>query len=121
MSVHIGLMIWKEMKRQDLSSAFLATELKISKVKAQDILNSASIDTELLMNISEILNYNFFHYYEDSKAFSKIETQSKQKSAQEIERLRHLIAEKNKMIDLKDQFIKTQTNLIGLLEKGKYI
>lgn len=120
MSIHIGLMIWKEMKRRELSSATLAESLAISKNKMQTILNNSSIDTEILLKICEVLNFDFFKYYEENKLFTQLKAQSKLKSVQEIERLKGLVIEKNRTIDLKDQLIKTQNNTIALLEKGQY-
>lgn len=120
MSVHIGLMIWKEMKRQNLSNTALADLLAISKGRVQSIVKESSIDTELLTKICEVMNFNFFRFYEEIKVFKKIEIQVQQDKAAEIERLKALIHEKNKVIDLKDQLLKNQSSVITLLEKGQY-
>lgn len=120
MSKHIGLMIWKEMKRRELSSAALAESLAISKNRMQTILGNPSIDTEMLAKISEVLNFDFFQYYDQKKLASQIEAKSKENTTLEIERLKGLVLEKNKALDLKDQLIKTQQNMIMLLEKGQY-
>jgi len=120
MSVHIGLMIWKEMKRQNLSNTALADLLVMSKGRVQTIFKETSIDTELLLKISEVMNFNFFQYYEENKVFKKIEIQGQQDKKAEIERLKALISEKNKVIDLKDRLLKNQAGMITLLEKGQY-
>ena len=120
MNKHIGLLIWKEMKKRELSSAALAATLQISKNRMQTILSNTSIDTDMLLRISEALNFDFFQYYDKKKLVSQIEAAAKDNSLQEIERLKSLVREKNVAIDLKDQLIKTQTNMIALLEKGQY-
>ena len=120
MSVNIGLMIWKEMKQQQISVATLAESVEISKNKMQTILNSQSIETDLLLRISVKLNFNFFEVYENEAMIKKLKSQSKQEADQEIERLKHLIIEKNKIIDLKDQLLKTQTHINALMERGQY-
>ena len=117
MSIHIGLMIWKEMKAKGISVSSLGQILEISKPKAQEILNKDNIDVILLARISEILNYNFFEYYETGEVFSKIKTANKQKTTEEIRALKELLQEKNKMLELKDQYIKSQASMINLFEK----
>lgn len=113
-------MIWKEMKRQHLSNADLAVSLGISKSKAQAILTSPSIDTETLISICELMRFNFFQLYDDMDVLKKLKKQSKEETSQEIERLKNVITEKNKVIDLKDQLLKAQNNMVVLLEKGRY-
>lgn len=120
MSVNIGLMIWKEMKRQDLSSTSLAKALDISKLRLQKILKESTIDTEMLLKICETMNFNFFALYADSAAFKKLNGESQQAKDEEINRLKSLVVEKNTAIELKEQLIKTQLNIISLLEKGQY-
>lgn len=117
MSIHIGLMIWKEMKSKGVSASALALAMDMSKAKVQEILNQDNIDVILLAKISGALEYNFFSYYESSDVFSKINTQNKQKTTEEIKRLKEILHEKNKMMELKDQFIKSQASVITLLEK----
>ena len=120
MSVHIGLMIWKEMKQKDLSVSDIATALEISKTKTQELLNTATIDILTLVHISEILNYNFFSYYETGKVFSKIELHEKNRLAEEVGRLKALLIEKNRALELQEKLNKIQLNTISLLEKGQF-
>lgn len=117
MSIHIGLMIWKEMKAKGISASVLALKLGTSKTKVQEILNYDNIDVVLLSRISEVLGYNFFSYYESSDVFSKIKSENNQKTTEEIKRLKEILQEKNKIIELKDQFIKSQASMINLFEK----
>lgn len=120
MNVHIGLMIWKEMKQQGMTVASLATQLEISKLKAQDIINSSSLDINLLVRISEALKFNFLAYYETGKVFSNISQKEKKKSAEEINMLKILLLEKNKTIELKEKIIQNLSNTVSLLEKQHF-
>ncbi|WP_025144724.1 hypothetical protein [Pedobacter jeongneungensis] len=119
MSVHIGLMIWKEMKQQGVTVSSLADNLAISKTKTQEIINSASLDISLLVSISEILNYNFLAYYENGQLFSNLSHEEKRKSQEEIKRLKMLISEKNKAIELKEKMIQNLSHTVSILEKGQ--
>lgn len=120
MSIHIGLLIWKEMKRKNLSAADLSGALSISKSRVQTIFKDPSIDTDLLLKICDILSFNFFKFYGEIDVFAKIETLSRQDNKAEIERLTALLSEKNKVIDLKDQLLKVQAAMIIQLEKGQF-
>lgn len=108
------------MKQQQISVAALAESLEISKNKLQTVLNSKSIETDLLLNISEKLKFNFFEMYENEALIKTLKSQSKQEADLEIDRLKSLIIEKNKIIDLKDQLLKTQTHINTLMERGQY-
>lgn len=120
MSIHIGLMIWKEMKQRNISVSVLSDALEISKSKAQELMNSATIDILTLVRISEILNYNFFTYYESGKIFSRIESHEKNRLLEEVDRLRALLNEKNKALELQERLNKVQLSTISLLEKGQF-
>jgi len=120
MSVHIGLMIWKEMKTKEIPVSIFAEKMAISKIKAQEIINSSTLDVSLLANVSEILGYNFFSYYEKGKLFSELSKKETQASAEEIKRLKSLLSEKNKTIELKDKMIQNLSHTVSLLEKVQY-
>lgn len=120
MSVHIGLMIWKEMKVKGISVSILAEKVGLSKSKVQEIINSATLDVSLLANVSDALGFNFFSYYEKGKSFSELNQKELEKSKEEIGRLKSLLSEKNKTIELKDKMIQSLTHTVSLLEKVQY-
>ena len=120
MSLHIGLMILKQMKTEGISVSWLAGKLDISKNKAQEIINSSTLDVVLLAEISERLGYNFFSYYEKGNFFSDYSQQELQKSAEEIARLKSILAEKSKALELKDKMIQNLSQTVSLLEKVQY-
>ncbi|KIA91082.1 hypothetical protein OC25_23385 [Pedobacter kyungheensis] len=113
-------MIWKEMKTKGISVAVLAEKMAISKNKAQEIINSSSLDVALLATVSEILGYNFFSYYEKGKLFSDHNQKEIKASAEEIKRLKSLLSEKNKTIELKDKMIQNLSQTVSILEKVQY-
>lgn len=62
--VHIGEIIKAELSRQERSISWFARKLYCDRSNVYDIFKRKSIDTDLLMRISIILNHNFFSYYE---------------------------------------------------------
>ena len=64
--VHIGEEIRKELHRQERTISWFARKLFCNRSNVYDIFKRKSIDTDLLMRISNILEYDFFSYYTDS-------------------------------------------------------
>lgn len=61
--IFIGKIIEDELRNQERSVVWLARKLNCNRTNIYKIFHRASIDTELLLKISKILNRNFFMYY----------------------------------------------------------
>lgn len=61
--IHIGKLIEEELRKQERSVTWFAEKLCYERTNAYSIFKRQSIDTELLIRISKILNHNFFRYY----------------------------------------------------------
>ena len=64
--IHIGNLIEKEFRRQERSVSWLARKLFCERTNIYDIFKRQSIDTEMLLRISEALHHDFFQYYRNS-------------------------------------------------------
>lgn len=64
--IHIGNLIEKEFRRQERSVSWLAKKLYCERTNIYDIFKRQSIDTEMLLRISEVLHHDFFQYYRNS-------------------------------------------------------
>ena len=62
--IHIGKLIEKEVYKQKISISWFAQKLYCDRTNIYKIFNRQSIDTELLLRISQILKYDFFLYYQ---------------------------------------------------------
>lgn len=62
-TLHIGNEIRNELLRQGRSVAWLARKLGCKREQCYRIFAKKSIDTDLLLRISKILQHNFFTYY----------------------------------------------------------
>ena len=62
--IHIGKLIEQKLQERGASKAWLASKLYCHRTNINDIIRRQSIDTEQLLQISKILNCNFFEYYE---------------------------------------------------------
>jgi len=67
--VIIGKLIQKRLKERGMSNAEFARRINTHIRNVYDIFNRKSIDTDLLIAIGEVLDYDFFSHY--SKTISK--------------------------------------------------
>lgn len=61
--IHIGQIIEAELHRQERSVTWFANKLYCDRTNVYKIFKRGSIDSDLLLRISNILNHNFFNYY----------------------------------------------------------
>lgn len=116
MGINIGLLIWKEMKVKSISREELAIAAGITKHRVGTLLKSASIDTELLKRISVKLGVNFFEYYRKDEDLARFEIDTVIQNHQELNQLKELIKEKNRLLELSEETIKSQRKIIASLE-----
>ena len=70
--VNIGEVIKKEVSRSELSFAKFAERLGIQRQNIEKtIFSKNSIDTDMLIMISEVLKHDFFQYYGDEECVIK--------------------------------------------------
>ena len=59
----IGELIQQELRRQERTVSWFARKLNCNRSNVYDIFRRSTIDTELLLRISIVLNTNFFELY----------------------------------------------------------
>jgi predicted transcriptional regulator len=69
--VHIGLKIKEVLHERDMQIVSFAKRINRSRNVVYDIFERQSIDTELLKQISEVLNYDFFKLYKYERKTSE--------------------------------------------------
>lgn len=63
LTLHIGKLVRKHLEEVGMTKSEFARRLNTSPQNIYGIFKRKSCDTELLKNISVILNYDFFQYY----------------------------------------------------------
>lgn len=63
--INIGQNIKEELQRQERTVSWLARKLNCNRAAIYRIMDKNSIDTNLLMGISKVLNRNFFIELQD--------------------------------------------------------
>ena len=61
--IHIGKIIKRRMYDKGLTTTQLAKQINRSREATRCILLRDSINTDMLIRISEVLDYDFFHEY----------------------------------------------------------
>ncbi|MDE7025354.1 MAG: XRE family transcriptional regulator [Paramuribaculum sp.] len=69
--VFIGKSIEQELRLQERSVVWLARKLNCNRTNVYKIFNRTTIDTELLLKISNVLQRNFFEEYTCRLDFNK--------------------------------------------------
>lgn len=69
--MHIGELIKQKMKEDGRSIAVIRKLCGIGRTNLDNIYKRESIDTALLLNISQVLNYDFFRHYSALLPFAK--------------------------------------------------
>ena len=63
--MHLGQLIKRELDGQGRSASWLANELSCTPHRVSQILAKESLDTGLLMHISDVLGVDFFQFYSE--------------------------------------------------------
>lgn len=61
--LHIGNLIKEELERQERTVSWFARKLCCDRSNIYKLFKRSTIDTELLLRVSKILNYDFFELY----------------------------------------------------------
>ena len=61
--IHIGHLIQQQLKAQGRTVTWFAKQLNYDRSNAYKIFSKQHIDTDLLLTISKVLNFNFFQIY----------------------------------------------------------
>ncbi|MBO5244424.1 MAG: XRE family transcriptional regulator [Muribaculaceae bacterium] len=69
--IFIGKSIEYELRNQERSVMWLARKLNCNRTNIYKIFNRSTIDTELLLRISNVLQRNFFEEYINRLDFTK--------------------------------------------------
>ncbi|MDR0754301.1 MAG: helix-turn-helix domain-containing protein [Prevotellaceae bacterium] len=69
--IHIGNIIRQKVNQSSLSVAEFAKRINKTRENVYDIFKRSSIDTELLSQISKVLNYDFFKHFNSKEKASE--------------------------------------------------
>lgn len=62
-SLHIGHLIQEQLRKDQRSVGWLSRQIPCSRNHVYKIFNKPSLDSDLILRISNAMNFNFFQYY----------------------------------------------------------
>ena len=62
-NIHIGQLIHEQLKQDQRSVSWLAREIHCTRNHVYKIFKKYSLDADLLLRISTVMQFNFFQYY----------------------------------------------------------
>lgn len=71
-NIHIGTIIRAQLTKKNLSVLWLASQLGIKRPNCYRILRAGSLQTDLLLRISLVLNHDFFSYFSNEYNSKKV-------------------------------------------------
>jgi transcriptional regulator with XRE-family HTH domain len=89
MKIHLGKLILAKLKEKRISKSEFARLINKSRQNVQDILKRESLDTQLLQEVSNALDYNFFEVFLKNTPDKKLIGQLKE-AQKEIEYLKKI-------------------------------
>ena len=120
--VIIGKLIQKRLKERGMSNAEFARRINTHVRNVYDIFRRKSIDTDLLVTIGSVLDYDFFKYYFlplQEKAPIANESENHYTTNAENKRLQKKIETLEKEIELLNERLQDKETIIKLLGKKK--
>jgi transcriptional regulator with XRE-family HTH domain len=119
MSIHIGQLIKEKVTEKRLSQEALGKMINTTKQNVGNIYKRRSIDTQLLLKLCAVLEYDFFEalYTEEPlKSMRKKETDA---FNAEITALQTVIKQKDERIKDLEEIMNSNKKVISLLEEEK--
>jgi len=120
--VIIGKLIQKRLKERGMSNAEFARRINTHIRNVYDIFSRKSIDTDLLITIGSVLDYDFFRYYFMplcEKKFIANESKNHYTTNTENKRLQKKNETLEKEIGLLNERLQDKETIIKLLGKKK--
>jgi len=119
MAIHIGQLIKEKVTEKRLSQEALGKMINTTKQNVGNIYKRRSIDTQLLLKLCTVLEFDFFEAFyseEPLKAMRKKETDA---FTAEITALQNQVKQKDERIKDLEEIMTSHKKLISFLEEEK--
>lgn len=121
MPIHLGKLIQDKAREKKYSQQDLGELINRSKQNVGDIYKRQSIDSELLLKLSEVLEYDFFSVYYEDKNLKSVRHEEIEQLKVENGALRSLLEQKEEMIVNLRIAVDANQKAISLLEEERAI
>ncbi|MHA4741355.1 hypothetical protein [Dyadobacter sp. MSC1_007] len=118
MAENIGQIIKRVAEGKGISQKGLGEKINRTKQGIASIYRRATIDTDLLKDISIALDYDFFAHFYDDPSLTKFREQQFLNLKGQIEPLIEKLEQANKLISSQQETLAVQRKLIAKLEES---
>lgn len=119
MSIHIGQIIKERVTEKRLSQEALGKMINTTKQNVGNIYKRRSIDTQLLLKLCVVLEYNFFEVYYNEEPLKSMREKEVESFTNEIKALQDTIRQKDDHIKYLEEIKSSNNKIISLLEEEK--
>lgn len=119
MPIHIGRLIQEQAEARKFSQQELGQRINRSKQNVGDIYKRQSIDSELLLRLSEVLEFDFFSAYYEGEPLQSMRKKEIEELANEIALLKNTLQQKEEMISNLKIALEANQKTITVLEEER--
>jgi transcriptional regulator with XRE-family HTH domain len=119
MSTHIGQLIKEKVTEKRLSQEALGKLINTTKQNVGNIYKRRSIDTQLLLKLCVVLEFNFFEAYYNEEPLKSMRKKEIDAVNAEITALQSIIRQKDERIRDLEEIMSSNKKVISLLEEEK--
>ncbi len=119
MSIHIGQLIKEKVTEKRLSQEALGKMINTTKQNVGNIYKRRSIDTQLLLKLCVVLEYNFFEAFFNEEPLKTMRKKEIEAFNGEIKALQNIIKQKDERIKDLEEIMNSNKKVISLLEEEK--
>ena len=119
MSIHIGQLIKEKVTEKRLSQEALGKMINTTKQNVGNIYKRRSIDTQLLLKLCVVLEYNFFEAFYSEEPLKGMRKKEMDAIRAEIAALQNIIKQRDERIRDLEEIMNSNKKVISLLEEEK--
>lgn len=119
MSIHIGQMIKEKVTEKRLSQEALGKMINTTKQNVGNIYKRRSIDTQLLLKLCTVLEFDFFEAFYTEEPLKSMRKKETDAFNTEINTLQTILRQKDERIKDLEDLINSNKKLISLMEEEK--
>ena len=119
MSIHIGQLIKEKVTEKRLSQEALGKMINTTKQNVGNIYKRRSIDTQLLLKLCTVLEFDFFEAFYTEEPLKSMRKKELDGFHTEVSNLQSLLKQRDERIRDLEEIMNSNKKVISLLEEEK--
>ena len=119
MSIHIGQLIKEKVTEKRLSQEALGKMINTTKQNVGNIYKRRSIDTQLLLKLCNVLEFDFFEAFYTEEPLRSMRKKELDAIHTEVSNLQNIIKQRDERIRDLEEIMNSNKKVISLLEEEK--